>query len=87
MRRPNLHNIVAFITLAIGYWLALPLSPVHADSLSLLTDLEYNVINTETTDKNMNNAKTKTESAVFSQLYNLDLQKEIFPTLNFSNHL
>lgn len=84
MRRPTRSDIVALITLAVCCWFVLPLSPVYADSLSLLTDLQYDVINTETTDKNMNNAKTKNERAAFSQLYNLEIQKEIFPTLKLN---
>ncbi|MBN1957138.1 MAG: hypothetical protein JW773_02950 [Desulfuromonadales bacterium] len=51
--------------------------------MSLLTDLKYEVLNLETTQK-ADNAKETRERATFSQLYNLDIQKEIFPTLNLN---
>lgn len=51
-----------------------------ADSLSLLTDLEYEVNSSETTDKRTG-LRSEDERTTFSQLYSLDIQKELTPNL------
>lgn len=71
------------VTFSVGCVLLLSVLPVSADRLSLMSDLKYEVTNTETMDKA---AKTTRENdrARFSQIYTLELQKEIFPTLSLN---
>jgi hypothetical protein len=57
--------------------------PVWADSLSLLSDLEFRVNNSETTDKGTT-VETEQKQTVFAQIYTLDMRKELFPTLQLS---
>lgn len=51
-----------------------------ADSLRLLTDLEYEVTDSTTTEK-ATGLRYEDERTVFSQLYSLDIQKELLPNL------
>ena len=57
--------------------------PVFADSLRLLTDLEYDFSDTEITNK-VTDETLKSERTTFSQLYSLDVQKELMPNLNLN---
>lgn len=54
--------------------------PAGADSLSLLTDLEYEVNSSATTDKHTG-IRSEDERTTFSQLYSLDIRKELTPNL------
>jgi hypothetical protein len=53
-----------------------------ADGLSLLTNWEYRISNRETTDK-IENMTTKSQYERFDQIYRLDLDKVLSPTLSF----
>jgi hypothetical protein len=56
---------------------------VRADSLRLLTDLEYEITNSTTTEK-ATDLRYETERSVFSQLYSLEIQKELMPNLKLN---
>lgn len=58
-------------------------APALADSLRLLTDLEYEVTDSTITEKDTGLAYD-TERTVFSQLYSLDVQKELMPNLKLN---
>ncbi|OHB25872.1 MAG: hypothetical protein A2X84_05140 [Desulfuromonadaceae bacterium GWC2_58_13] len=57
--------------------------PAAADSLSLLTDLKYEIGNSETTEKATGDT-WENERTLFSQLYSLDVQKEVMPNLKLN---
>ena len=82
MRQQRLGSIFIYLTLLINICLLLS-RPVCADSLNFLFDTDYEVTNTETTDKG-DGSRVNNERATFSQLYSLDIQKEIFPTLKLN---
>lgn len=93
MRRSVFPRISAFFTVAICTVVLLGVHSASADSLRFLTDLEYEVSNNQETTKNDTTVDgvfvpegtvTESERAIFSQLYNLDIQKEIFPTLRLN---
>lgn len=58
-------------------------SPAWADSLSLLSNLEFRVNDSKTTDK-ATNLHIEKKQAVFSQFYTLDLRKELFPNVQLN---
>lgn len=61
--------------------------PAKADSLKFLFDYKYDVSKTETFTKATDTTPVshqKSKTAKFSQLYSLDIQKEIFPTLKLN---
>jgi len=82
MRWSGLFHMISTFTMAACLIWLVPVS-VYADSIRLLGDWEYTVSNSETTKK-INNSKTETKQKTFSQLYTLDIQKEIFPTLRLN---
>jgi len=82
MRQWALGSIFIHLTLLSSIFLLLS-RPVCADSLNFLFDLDYEVSKTEISDKKLG-TKVDNERATFSQLYNLDIQKEIFPTLKLN---
>ena len=54
-----------------------------ANRLSLTTNLEYEMAENTTTDK-LDGSRSRTDRRDFSQIYSLDLQKEVFPTLDIT---
>lgn len=83
MSRAELFFLAASIILVACAVSLFLLRTAHADSLSLMTDLKYELNNSDSTEK-ATGIKTETERAVFSQLYSLDIQKDIFPTLHLN---
>jgi len=81
--RSILHRGFAWFILVACFVCLLWTGPAHADSLSLLTDLEYEVTNSTTTEK-ATDIRYESERAVFSQLYSLDVQKELMPNLKLN---
>jgi hypothetical protein len=55
-------------------------APLGAEGISLMANLEYNLTDTETTNKNTG-LVTNTDFTLFRQLYNLRLDKEVYPYL------
>jgi len=82
MRWAGLIHIALILTMTACFVRLAPVS-VYADSIRLLGDWEYTLSNSETTEKS-DHSKTETEQKTFSQLYTLDVQKEIFPTLKLN---
>lgn len=80
MRRPFLH--IAFV-LALCAGVSWAPREGQADSLRLMTDLQYDLGETRTTDK-ATKLKEDVERREFSQIYNLEILKEILPTLSLS---
>ncbi|WP_020675670.1 hypothetical protein [Geopsychrobacter electrodiphilus] len=64
-------------------WTLLCSWSASADSLRLLTDLKYDLNRSHKTDK-YTLLETDSEQRNFSQIYNLEIQKEIFPTLKLN---
>ncbi len=84
MRNAGLSTIAAYVLpLALSFLFIFIPQSVGADSLRLLTDLEYEINNNEITTKSTGRTE-KTERTKFSQLYNLEVQKEIFPALRLN---
>lgn len=84
MRKAEPFTITALLPLLVlGFMFLFTSKPVAADSLRLLTDLEYEINNNEITTK-ATGMTDKTERTKFSHLYNLEIQKEIFPALQLN---
>jgi len=74
---------IAVVIMTGGFLLLLAVRALHAESLSLLTDLKYELVNSEAKEKAAGNM-IENERTLISQLYNLEIQKEIFPTLQLN---
>lgn len=68
------------LAVAPAILLLLAATPLRADSLRLLADLEYTRGDSSTTDKE-SRAETERQRSLFAQLYRLDFSKELTPTL------
>lgn len=80
MRRPLLYIAVATVLFT-----GISLSPREgkADSLRLMTDLQYDLSDIRSTNRETN-LKQDIDRREFSQIYNLEILKEILPTLSLS---
>jgi hypothetical protein len=75
-----------FFSKAVGAALVallLAATPLRADTLRLLADLEYSRGDTTTTTR-ATGAREETQRGLFAQLYRLDFSKEVTPTLLFN---
>ncbi|MBI5558358.1 MAG: hypothetical protein HY885_12050 [Deltaproteobacteria bacterium] len=68
---------------AVLLLLVLMPGPLLADSLRFLTDLEYTTAGNSTKNKDTGE-KTEIDYSLFSQLYSLDVSKELSPTIVFN---
>ncbi|PLY01276.1 MAG: hypothetical protein C0622_07565 [Desulfuromonas sp.] len=81
MRRAVLFSIVCGLAVQL-FGFVFP-APLHADSLTLMSILEYEVNDLEIYDKGDKETTSSTTTS-FNQRYNLSLQKEIYPTLRLN---
>lgn len=83
MRPLTLPGITALQLLLV--FMSVTISPqmLWADSLNLMTNLEYLVDNNSITDK-ATSETSDVENKTFWQTYNLDVQKDLFPNLSLS---
>ena len=80
MKLSNFYCITAVRILVLFVGVMFWSQPLWADSLRLMTNLEYRVYNFTTKDK-ATGVSRKTDQERFWQLYNIDMQKELWPNL------
>ena len=83
MRPLTFSSITAVTPLVVFISIMLWPQMLWADSLRLMTDLEYRVNNNSITDKSTSETR-EVKNKTFLQRYNLDLQKELFPNLSLT---
>ncbi len=83
MRRLSFFCIAAVPLLAVFAGVMLYPQMLWSDSLRLMTNLEYRVNNNKITDKATGETR-KVDNKLFWQIYNLDMQKELFPNLTLN---
>ncbi|MBN2332760.1 MAG: hypothetical protein JXO49_01485 [Deltaproteobacteria bacterium] len=73
-------TIMVLVTVLV---LVTAVGSLHAEGISLLTDLEYFNTNDTITDKE-SGSKTDNQFTRFTQVYNVAMAKQLFPNLSFS---
>jgi hypothetical protein len=84
MRRFGLTRIAVVGVLLLIWSIFTTPGIAEADSLSLLMDYQYEVFQSQTDHKTDSSRDVESDQATFSQLYSLDIVKEIFPTLKLN---